>query len=166
MEGRLQLVRIPNWKHIKGAARFFTRHPLLFGSALIATSTCMAICNAHFGDAHHRNNRANAFRHALWNMLLLRNALKYVQHSEKAYNWAETLTNWHEEANPNPPLAKAMDLHNNRIGRELFRQKFENEVPHNDQLTQALLPLLDQAVKITSPGNAEDIKKHLVYIID
>lgn len=167
MKQVLQLLRDLNGQKIKGAARFFTRHPLLFSSAIPATLRCIAICNRLFGKAHHKNNKTNAFRHALWNMLLMRNASGVVKTIEEASHWAEDLTLWHEdEFSPNPPLPRAMDLHNNRIGRELFGREFKNQSPDPDQITQALLPLLDQAVKIKATEDLKTLKDRLVYITD
>lgn len=37
-------------------------------------------------------------------------------------NWAKLITDWHEEFSPNELIAKEMDYHNNRIGREVFRK--------------------------------------------
>ena len=35
-------------------------------------------------------------------------------------SWTKEITDWHEDFSPNKELARAMDLHNNFIGRELF----------------------------------------------
>jgi hypothetical protein len=166
MEEALQLVHILNWRQIKGAARLFTRHPLLFSSAIPATLRCIAICNRLFGKAHHRNNQTNAFRHALWNMLLIKYASAVTKTREEAAGWAEALTTWYEDFSPNRPLPRAMDLHNNRIGRELMCRQFKNQSPDNEQISQALLPLLDRAVKITTTDDLKVIKDRLVYITD
>lgn len=167
MKQVLQLLRDLNGRKMKGAARLFTRHPLLFCTAIPATHRCISICNKLFGKAHHKNNKTNAFRHALWNMLLMSYASGIVKTIEEAAKWAEVLTCWHEdEFSPNLPLPRAMDLHNNRIGRELFAREFKNQSPDTEQITQALLPLLDQAVKISSTADLKTLNDHLVYITE
>ncbi|MBL7471837.1 DUF6973 domain-containing protein [Robertkochia sediminum] len=167
MKQVLQLLRDLNGRKIKGAARLFTRHPLLFSTAIPATLRCIGVCNRLFGTAHHKNNKTNAFRHALWNMLLMSSASGVVKTIEEAAKWAEDLTCWHEdELSPNPPLPRAMDLHNNRIGRELYSHQFKNQSPDPEQITQALLPLLDQAVKIRATEDLKTLNDHLVYITE
>ena len=39
----------------------------------------------------------------------------------KVISWTKEITDWHEDFSPNLALARAMDLHNNYIGRELFQ---------------------------------------------
>lgn len=71
------------------------------------------------GDQH--NTRADAFRHAFWNVLLS----KYI-----SISWAEKYTNAHESASPDG-LEKRMDLNNNVVGRGIYmanRSKSETEL--------------------------------------
>ncbi len=70
---------------------------------------------------------------------------------EKAEAWAKELTDWHEDFSPNRDLARVMDLHNNQTGRLLYREKFGKKPVKNEQITQALLPLLKDAKKLTDP---------------
>lgn len=148
MNGPLRLLRIVEWRQLKGVAGFFFRHPILFLSALPATWQCVSICDHKFGKTHHKDNKANAFRHALWNMLLVRNALLCGSTPVAAEAWAKQLTDWHEDFSPNRDLARAMDLHNNQLGRLLYHKKFGKKGVKNQQITQALLPLLEEAEKL------------------
>ncbi|THD69416.1 hypothetical protein E7Z59_03560 [Robertkochia marina] len=148
MNAPLKLLRIIQWRQLKGVAGFFFRHPILFLSALPATWQCVSICDRKFGNTHHKDNKANAFRHALWNMLLVRNALLCCSNSMTSEAWAKELTDWHEDFSPNRDLARAMDLHNNQTGRLLYREKFGKKPVKNQQITQALLPLLKDAKKL------------------
>lgn len=165
MSDLLRLFRIVQWRQLKGVTGFFFRHPFLFLSALPATLQCVSICDRLFGKTHHKDNKANAFRHALWNMLLVRNALKTGSSPKAAAGWAKELTDWHEDFSPNRELARAMDLHNNNTGRVLYREKFGIKQVKNQQITQALLPLLEDAVILKDP---ELITEHnplqLVYL--
>ena len=166
MEGALKLLKILEWRQIKGVIGFFFRHPFLFTSAIPATWECVAICDQLFGKTHHKNNKANAFRHALWNMMLTRNALRFERDPDKALGWAKIITDWHEDFSPNDPLARSMDLHNNDTGRRLYRLKFADKRANNTQLTQALVPLLEKAVKIEHPNQVRDHHSRLVFIKD
>lgn len=95
---------------------------------LNATRKSLAIATEHFGREHHRNTHANAFRHALWNYLIFKACQKWSKNEEKVLRWTTKITDLHEELMPNAPLAKAMDLHNNQVGREVaFQQKNEAE---------------------------------------
>jgi hypothetical protein len=42
---------------------------------------------------------------------------------DRVLEWTERFTNWHEDFSKNPPLARQMDLHNNRVGRLLFEKQ-------------------------------------------
>jgi hypothetical protein len=81
---------------------------------------------------------------------------------EKAVNWSKKITDLHERLSPNAGLAKAMDLHNNRIGRELFFNsfgKYEDVVPLLQQKT-------NKAVKVRTVKEIEEVRENLVFIED
>jgi hypothetical protein len=81
---------------------------------------------------------------------------------EKAVNWSKKITDLHERLSPNEGLAKAMDLHNNRIGRELFLNsfgKYEDVVP-------LLVQKTNEAVKVRIVREIEEVREKLVYIED
>ncbi|MEJ1221596.1 DUF6973 domain-containing protein [Sediminicola sp. 1XM1-17] len=147
------------WRLLKLLLRF----PLFAYPTLSATIQCIRLCNAYFGRKHHKNNVANAFRHALWNFLIAAECKKWTRKNSKAVLWAELITNWHEDFSPNRDLARAMDLHNNEVGRNVFLGN--GTVSKEEGITQLKLKLPD-AIKIkTSDG----LKKHtdrLVYIVD
>lgn len=73
--------------------------------------------NAFPGTTPH-NNKADAFRHALWNIYMSKRV---------SPQWAEQYGNAHESAPDNPPNEKAMDLHNNAIGRRIYGQYSAHE---------------------------------------
>ena len=80
------------------------------------------LANKYYGVAHQRNTAANAFRHALWNYLVADACFSDKSDMEKTLVWTKKITDIHEELYPNPPLPKAMDLHNNAVGRAIFKE--------------------------------------------
>ena len=58
-------------------------------------------------DPYRPNGKGNAFKHAVWSA---------VMSSEIGSGAARRISNGHEDWPKNPPLEKAMDLHNNAIG--------------------------------------------------
>ena len=116
----LRRLKSLNIGQLLGLLRLGLRYPKYILPTIKATQDCIHICDTHFGKTHHKNNSANAFRHALWNILIIKYNLKRTL--DEASAWAKRFTDWHEEFAPNAPLVKAMDLHNNEIGRKLAAQ--------------------------------------------
>lgn len=117
------------------------RYPLYTWPSIKATRKTVAICDQEFGNAHHKNGRENAFRHALWNILLIHYCRKWYPSDSRAKAWAKKITDWHENFSPNGDLAKAMDIHNNRVGREFAMQHLDASIPQLKQLVKVLIPL-------------------------
>ncbi|WP_100802637.1 hypothetical protein [Ulvibacter sp. MAR_2010_11] len=135
--------------------------PLLILPTLRATKETMKICDERFGMAHHKNNRANAFRHALWNYTICEKTLKFVKTDEKALIWAEKVTKLYEKVTKNDVLAQAMDLHNNEIGRMLFLNEKTSKI---DDFLSFLTEMMKKAVKIIKIEETNMYTKQLVYI--
>src|SRR5690606_3035078 len=85
------------------------KNPFLVMPTNQATIRTMQICDSIYGDLHHGDNKANAFRHALWNILISRRAFKVLKTNEKAIQWSEKISTLHETLMPNPPLEREMD---------------------------------------------------------
>ena len=117
----------------------FLSEPFLIGPTLKATKRTMAICDELFGRAHHGSNKANAFRHALWNILICQKTLKITQNEEKSIIWTQKLTNLYEKVTDNTKMEKAMDLHNNRIGLNLFSNVFDQKEAEIINLMQEMM---------------------------
>ncbi len=96
-------------------------HPLFTILTFWATVKTYAISERLFPLTHSTNGAGNAFRHALWNCLILMYCCK-ISSPEKSIKWTEEITNMHEDLFPNPPLQRKMDLHNNQVGRDYFMQ--------------------------------------------
>ncbi len=75
-------------------------------------------------------------------------------------SWSKKITDLHERLAPNEDLAKMMDLHNNKIGRELFLNFSGKEM---DILT-VLQQMTAEAVQVKSPAEIEEEQSILVFI--
>jgi membrane-bound metal-dependent hydrolase YbcI (DUF457 family) len=94
-------------------------HPLFSVQTLWATAKTYAISEKLFPVTHSTDGEGNAFRHALWNCLIMMYCCK-ISSPKKSLIWTEKITNLHEELFPNEELQTKMDLHNNEIGRQYF----------------------------------------------
>ena len=100
---------------------FFTgfSHPIFSVLTFFATYKTYKISEKLFPKTHGLHGAGNAFRHALWNSLIMMYCCK-VSSPKKALIWTEKITQMHEDLFPNEPLQRKMDLHNNEIGRQYF----------------------------------------------
>src|SRR5690606_15217651 len=98
----------------------FLKNPKFFIPTLKATLETIKFCDFKFGDQHHFDNPTNAFRHAYWNYLICEKCVKLAGSPTEVAQWAKKITDLHEKLSPNDILAREMDLHNNRVGREVF----------------------------------------------
>ncbi|HET8838859.1 MAG TPA: hypothetical protein VFM82_07695 [Flavobacteriaceae bacterium] len=150
-------------KQLLKLALVFCGNPRFAVSSIRATNRTLAICNFHFGKKHHQNNQANAFRHALWNFFICRAVFQIDTDVEKAINWAKTITDLHEKFAFSTNLAKAMDLHNNTIGRTIFKEKISAKL-NLEEIIVLLKTKAAQAEKIEIPEDVEKFKGELVFI--
>lgn len=96
-------------------------HPIFTLLAFYATVKSFTLAQKYFPKTNSNNGIGNAFRHALWTCLIMMYCCK-VSSPEKSLDFCKRMTNLHEELFPNEPLEKQMDLHNNKIGMNLFMQ--------------------------------------------
>ena len=139
-------------------------YPFFIGPTLKATRKSIEVATANYGKQHHKNTAANAFRHALWNYFIAKSCLNRTRKEQKVLRWTKRITDLHEDLMPNDPLARAMDLHNNEVGRKLiskFKQESENMVIQN---------LKDMAKRSKQIGSLEDLKNlsrdQLTHIVE
>lgn len=107
---------------IRNLLRLFSaviRHPFYSILTLWATVKTYSISERLFPITHGTDGVGNAFRHALWNCLILMYCCK-ISSPEKSLNWTKKITDLHEDLFPNEALQTKMDLHNNEIGRQYF----------------------------------------------
>lgn len=139
------------------------KHPLFAWPTFKATLKTVEFCKTEFKDTHHKNGAANAFRHALWNALIVHHCIKWLNNPLRVLAWAKIITDWHEDFSPNKPLARAMDLHNNRVGRVFVAQHLKVSQKQLIQLVMKLIPLsrkLTSIEQIRDPKNAS----YLIHI--
>ncbi len=138
----------------------FIFSPRNFLPTLRAPKNTRKNCNVRYGELHHSNDRTNAYRHALWNLLICEECFKVTGNVEKAVNWAGKITDLHEELSPNLSLEKAMGLHNNRIGREIFKESIFDKKNSGELLDKKM----GEAVKIDNIIELQNWENHLVFI--
>ncbi|MDT0645544.1 hypothetical protein RM545_02475 [Zunongwangia sp. F260] len=125
-----------------------------------ATKETLKTCNGLFGERHHKNGKANAFRHALWNYLISENCYKISGSSEKSRFWSKKVTDLHEKLSPNEELEREMDLHNNEVGRKLFKKYAGSKMA----IIDLLKGMMDTARQIEKPEELQKAKNKLVFI--
>ena len=128
-----------------------------------ATKKSVHYASEIYGKQHHKNTPANAFRHALWNYLIAANCSRSNRDLKEVMIWTEKITELHEDLFPNKELARAMDLHNNRVGRLIFL-RYRNK--DEDEIVNLMRELAEASFKLTNldqvPGLAEDRLSHMV----
>lgn len=148
------------FRQLFGLCKVFIGKPLLIFPTIAATKKTIEICDSNFGQGHHEDNPANAFRHALWNFLICERCYNKSKSAEKAMAWSKNITGLHEKLAPNKELARAMDLHNNQIGRKLFEEHLSEKM----EIVPVLKEKMRGAIRIGSPQDVQKAKNQLVYI--
>ena len=141
-------------------------HPLFSVLAFHATMKSFVMAQNKFPKTSSSNGIGNAYRHSLWTCLILMYCSK-VSSPEKSLEFCRKMTNLHEELFPNEPLEKKMDLHNNKVGMNLYmellpgihRQFFESSF-FDEKLTEKL-----ESAKILNNLD-DDFGDDLVYLKD
>lgn len=143
--------------------RAFVLKPFYFFPTHRATLQTVQICNRLFKNQHHKNNVTNAFRHALWNVLIAKRCHKMSKSVEKSVSWAKHITDLHEQLAPNSYLEMQMDLHNNNIGRVIF---VEHKLYHESQETtvSVLKEKMQTAGLVKSVSEIENFTNEFVYL--
>lgn len=70
---RIRQLSLKQLWHLSGV---FIKQPFLIFPTLNATKKTMQISSELYGRKHHKNGPANAFRHALWNILIVKAAFE------------------------------------------------------------------------------------------
>lgn len=153
-------IRQLNFKEIFILLKLFLPQPFYIFPTYRATKETLRLCDRLFGKKHYQDNRENAFRHAYWNFLIAEKVFQKNNSVEESIIWAKKITDLHERMAPNKALARAMDLHNNDVGRNLFSNNPE------ENAVEKLQDLMNSAVKITEPELSKFDKNQLVFIED
>ena len=99
-------------------------HPLFSLLSFYATIRSFLIAKKYFPETNSTNGIGNAFRHALWTCLIMMYCCK-ISSPKKSLDFCKKITDLHEELFPNKPLETKMDLHNNKVGMNLFMEMLQ-----------------------------------------
>ena len=146
---------------IKQLIIWFFKHPSFLLATLYATFKTLKITQKEFPNIHGKHNKANAFRHALWNILIAKKCISSSNNLNHVLSWTTTFTDWHENFVVNKELPRLMDLYNNKMGRILFVQ-WKNK--DTKEIVNLLKMKLESAIKITSKEEFETVNNNLVYL--
>jgi len=149
------------FRQLKSLLLLLFKHPFFFISTIKATFDVLRISQKEFPNTHGFHNKANAFRHALWNVFIAKQCSLFSRKSHKVILWTKEFTDWHEEFSPNEDLPRLMDLHNNCIGRELFLKTPKNT---HKQWISLMKEQLHYAVQIVSAEEVANFPRQLVYL--
>jgi len=159
--GKKQFLQLINFKTILKLLKLCFPHLRFVIPSLRATRKCIAVSNVNFGKQHMKNGPENAFRHALWVYLIAQYCSYKTKRNGKALHWAIAITSMHEEVFPNEPLERAMDLHNNNIGKKLYMQSHSFTL---DEIENILKKGIHDAIRIKSISELKNLENTLVYI--
>jgi hypothetical protein len=158
------LIRSLRWRHLRLLISICLSKPLWVWPSWNATQKSLKLASKYYGPSHRQNTAANAFRHALWNYLIADACTKKGGDTETALFWTKKITELHEELYPNKAVERQMDLHNNAVGRRLFRQYGRNE---QFDLLGELKNRTDRSIKIDRLEDlAEVTEDSFVHIIN
>lgn len=157
------IVKRVDFKNILNGIFIGLSRPHFILPTIKATKDCISISTKNYGKLHHKNGPANAFRHAFWNYLIAKRCFKWQKNEKTVLAWAKKVTDWHEDSFPNKQLPKAMDLHNNEVGRFIFEQ-------HSKKSEQEIVKLLKQmaleSIKIDDNSTLSQYKNRMVHILE
>lgn len=146
-----------------GFGFLFLKRPLLIIPTWKATTQTYNFCQKEYGNEQNRNGKANAFRHAYWNYKICKNCLRFTKNTQKSANWTQKVVDYYEKVTKNEILDRAMDIHNNAIGRILFLANFN---VNEQEMIQKLQKLTELAIKVTKIEEIDHYENQLVYISD
>ncbi|TVZ21734.1 hypothetical protein JM84_0612 [Dokdonia sp. Hel_I_63] len=155
------VVKSMDFKQLWSLFWLSARHPRFVIPTIMGTRKTIAICNKHYSKKHHLNGPENAFRHALWNMLIVHLSVQRGLPLQRSLAWAKRFTDWHEDFSPNAPLERAMDLHNNRVGRDLITSLCGQD---EEQLVTQLLEMVPLSRKRTTLKEIKRCDTVLVHL--
>ncbi len=128
-------------------------------------------------------NIVDAYKHAIWNVLIAKYVGDKKNSIEKCVNWAKKFTDKHEEGQKKPQamsladfnLECEMDYHNNKIGRDYFSNVAWTEkqgtktivmAPSDNSIADAIYEKTSFAIKVATASIITNYPNNLVYIDD
>lgn len=98
-------------------------HPRLIDGTNMAREQAGRYAQEYFPTLAGWKDKADAFRHTIWNTLIAKHTSKRFTLIGDAVDWAKKFTDAHESGHPGGDENDvAMDYHNNNEGREYFRE--------------------------------------------
>lgn len=162
-----ELIKLLNFNQIKSLFFIFIKHPLYIYPTFKATSKSMYIAQKEFPNIHGESNKANAFRHALWNILLVGAYVSHNKNLKESLKFAKAITLWHENFSPNKPIEKLMDLHNNAVGRMIASEFISTEkLLETTKIISLLHYKLTLSKQISRVDEAQLYTKELIFLED
>ena len=155
-----ELIKNLKFKQLYALLGWFFKHPLFMWATFKATLKTLQIAESKFPNTHGLHGKGNAFRHAIWNLFIAQECYRFQKNEAKVLTWTKQITDWHEEFSPNENLPKLMDLHNNKIGRNYFKElKNESKIKSAD----FLYLVSKNALKIRQPLDIKGVN-NLVFL--
>ncbi len=152
------LYQLLNSKLVQRLWTIFRKDPRNAFAFTRATVQTLWICHRKFGSKHFGSSKENAYRHALWSLLLA----KY-SYSHRPYDWAYEMGKTHESLFANEERDRQMDLHNNQVGIEIIKRHPQKKMAfYNESLEEAFQHAL-QISHDTFLNDIENAPHRLVY---
>lgn len=139
------------------------QNPLFVFPTIKATKRTLEVCEIQYKNEHHKHGKANAFRHALWNILICKKTFFFTKNDKKSIIWAKKITDLHEKLAPNDFLERMMDLHNNRIGRSYFSRIGSSS---EEEMIAFLKKNTKRAKRFEKAEELKGLQNDLVYLFD
>lgn len=138
--------------------------PLFLIPTVLATVESIIYSELYFDENHSGRGVANAFRHASWTVLIAKN-VEYLTTKQKAMDWAEWITNLHEEVFYNTnDFDRLMDLHNNEIGRKFYNEHSKEEKLPKRKLMKKLVEKSQHAIGLETASEISSNIDELVFL--
>ena len=164
---------------------YFVWHPALASPIKKATEKSISLTASNFPNISAYQNKADAFRHAIWNVLICKYIGEDKNEISDCISRAEDFTTKHETGASKPDkmtdeaweLDKQMDLHNNAQGLKYFEgvawivkegwfKVKRVRAPSEDDLVTGIKNKLNSAQKISKASDTSKYPSNIVYIID
>ncbi|MGB4414841.1 MAG: hypothetical protein WBI53_08150 [Paludibacter sp.] len=166
---------------------YFVWHPTFAKPIKKATEKASELTNSNFPQINAYQNKADAFRHTIWNVLICKYIGEDNNKISDCTNVANDFTTKHETGAIKPSNMtdtdwerdKQMDLHNNEQGRNYFVSVawIRNHktwfytlkrvaAPSEDEIATGIKNKLNSAKKMSTANDANNYPSNIVYIID
>lgn len=93
------------------------KHPFSAMNLIKQKNKSFELTEKYMKYAEHTDEKSDAFRHAIWNVVMAKEG--WGLKNEKIA-WANDFATAHEEGKKYDGLASEMDLHNNKVGRKYY----------------------------------------------